>query len=63
MIKTPACAQGKHLESKAGLGNSKSTSNIDSIRKLTLTVNGKGGLLKSGEKLNHEISKIQKKIE
>jgi len=45
------------------LKTSHTKSQIDSIKKSSLTDQGKGDLLKSGKKLNEEISKIQKKIE
>lgn len=46
-----------------GLKVSQSKSQIDSIKKSALTANdSNNGVLKSGKKLNDEISKIQKKI-
>jgi hypothetical protein len=46
-----------------GLKVSQSKSQIDSIKKSTLTANESNGVLKSGKKINDEINKIQKKIE
>lgn len=63
LVKTPTYVHNKQSEAKAGLTNSQSRSNIDSIRKSTLTDNEKSDVLKSGKKLNEQISKIQKKIE
>lgn len=47
----------------ANLKGSRSRSQIDSFKKSTLGANENSDVLKSGKKLNDEISKIQRKIE
>ena len=63
MTRTPGYLGRAYGESRSALPQSRSRSQIGTMRKSNLAEEATTGVLKSGKKLNDEISRIQKKIE